>query len=240
MIAEVLVELKAKNIDKTFSYKIPDHLDVKVGERVLVPFGKQKLEGFVLKISNEIPDYKVKDIISLIDEEPVINEEMLELGKYISKKTLCNLISAYQTMLPTALKAKNGKIINKKYTSYITLIDENYQPKTASQVKIIDLLKEEKEIKKTILNEISSSSVKTLLKNNVLKEEVKEEYRIKDNSEPIKNTTKLTDQQQEVLDKIKYDSFKPYLIYGVTGSGKTEVYMNIIDNVLKEKKKLLS
>ena len=114
MIAEVLVELKSKNIDKTFSYKIPDNLNVQIGQRVLVPFGKQKLEGFILKITNEIPEYQVKEIISLIDENPVINEEMLELGKYISKKTLCNLISAYQTMLPTALKAKNGKIINKK------------------------------------------------------------------------------------------------------------------------------
>ena len=91
MIAEVLVEIKAKNIDKTFSYLIPKDFKekIKVGIRVLVPFGKQKLEGFVLKIKeNEKLDYELKEIISLIDEEPVLNKEMLELGKYISQKTI--------------------------------------------------------------------------------------------------------------------------------------------------------
>lgn len=239
MVAEVLVELKAKNIDKTFTYLIPSNLNVKVGIRVLVPFGPQKLEGFVLKITDELPDYELKEIINIIDEEPVINTEMLELGKYISKKTLCNLISAYQTMLPTALKAKNGKIVNKKYTSYITLIEEDYQTKSLSQMKIIDALKKQKEVKKSILNEISASSVKTLIKNNIIKEEIKEEYRIKDESKPIKSNIILTEQQKEVLNKIVYDKFRPYLIYGVTGSGKTEVYMNMIENVLKEKKEAI-
>ena len=122
MIAEVLVEIKAKNIDKTFSYSIPKDFKekIEVGIRVLVPFGKQKLEGFVLKIKeNEKLDYELKEIISLIDEEPVLNKEMLELGKYISQKTLCNLISAYQTMLPSALKAKKSLTINKKYITYL-------------------------------------------------------------------------------------------------------------------------
>ena len=108
MVAEVLIELKAKNIINTFSYLIPSDLNVEVGMRVLVPFGKQKLEGFVLRIEkNKDVDYELKEIIEVIDENPVLNSEMLELGKYISKKTLCNLISAYQTMLPAALKAHN-------------------------------------------------------------------------------------------------------------------------------------
>ena len=127
MYVDVLVELKAKQIDKTFTYLIPDNLKEKVsiGKRVLVPFGKQKLEGFVLNIeNNKDTDYELKEIISVIDEEPVLNSEMLELGKYISNKTLCNLISAYQTMLPAALKAHKDFNVNKKYISYIKLIDD--------------------------------------------------------------------------------------------------------------------
>ena len=81
MFAQVLVEIKAKNLDKTFTYKIPNNLNVEVGERVLVPFGKQKLEGFVLKIDNEEPEYETKEIISLIDLKPVLNKELIELGK---------------------------------------------------------------------------------------------------------------------------------------------------------------
>ena len=238
MCLEVLVEIKAKNLDKTFTYKTDNSL-VKVGSRVLVPFGRQKLEGFVLNIHNNKPDFDVKEIISLIDDEPVLNSEMLKLGEYISKKTLCNLISAYQTMLPNALKVKNGRVINKKMICYIELIDNNYQTKSLSQNKIIDLLKKEKKVKKSELNKISQSSVSTLLKNHIIKETIEEEYRIKDDSKPIVDNKKLTEEQKLVLSEIKYDSFKPYLIHGVTGSGKTEVYMRVIDNTLKDNKEAI-
>ena len=238
MYVEVLVEIKAKNLDKTFTYKTNDSC-VKVGSRVLVPFGHQKLEGFVLNIHNNKPDYEVKEIISLIDSEPVLNSEMLKLGKYISKKTLCNLISAYQTMLPNALKVKNGRVINKKMVSYIELIDESYITKSLSQNKIIDLLKKEKKVQKRELNKISVSSVNTLIKNNIIKETIEEEYRIKNEVKAVVDNKELTAEQKVVLSKIKYDNFKPYLIHGVTGSGKTEVYMRIIENVLSSKKEAI-
>jgi len=72
---------------------------------------------------------------NIIDD--LLNEELLELGNYISKKTLCNLISAYQTMLPTALKAKSGTIISKKYETYI-VIDKNCEVKTEKQKQIVE------------------------------------------------------------------------------------------------------
>ena len=114
MIIEVLVEIKAWKTDKTFSYHVPAQLekDIEIGKRVIVPFQNRELEGFILKIGSSV-DYEVKDIIDVIDEYPVLNKELLELGIFIKKKTLCNLISAYQTMLPAALKAKKGRNINK-------------------------------------------------------------------------------------------------------------------------------
>ena len=117
MVCEVLVEIKAKNIDKTFTYHIPDSLsnDISVGKRVLVPFGNRKIEGFVLNILDHMElNYPLKDVVEVIDEEPVLNSELLELGKFISKKTLCNLINCYQVMLPTALKARKGLEVPKK------------------------------------------------------------------------------------------------------------------------------
>ena len=74
MIAEVLVEVKAKGIDKTFSYRIPEGMSISVGMRVLVPFGKQEVEGFVLKMSKEEVEYDVKEILSVMDKEPILNE----------------------------------------------------------------------------------------------------------------------------------------------------------------------
>lgn len=243
MYADVLVELKARGIDKTFTYIIPDNLkdEVVIGKRVLVPFGKQQLEGFVLNIENKKDiDYELKEIISVTDENPVLNKELLDLGVYISKKTLCNLISAYQTMLPAALKAHKDFEVNKKYITYIKLIDKDYIPKNNNQKEIIDQIKE-KDILKSELTKISLSSLNTLKKLNVIEEYQEEIYRL--NNENIKEDKKviLNQEQKNIVNEVinNLNIFKPYLLHGVTGSGKTEVYMHIIEEVLKNKKQVI-
>ena len=103
MYIEVIVELSAKAVDKTFTYHVPPMLEqeIEIGKRVLVPFGRQQLEGFILNITREeVCDYPVKDILKVIDEHAVLNQELLQLGKYMQKKTLSSLVSCYQTMLP--------------------------------------------------------------------------------------------------------------------------------------------
>lgn len=123
MYVDVLVEIISGK-DQTFTYKCNDK-NIKVGMRVLVPFGRQKIEGFVVKINQEKNfDYEIKEVIDVIDESPVINEEMLNLGKYISKKTLSPLIKCYQTMLPSALKAGSKKNVNKKYQTYLIVTEK--------------------------------------------------------------------------------------------------------------------
>jgi primosomal protein N' (replication factor Y) len=124
MVANVLVELTNRNIDKTFTYNVPAFMegDIKVGIRVEVPFGKQKLEGFVLSIEEESSfQTDLKDIISLIDSNVILNDELLSLGCFIKESTLCTLISAYQAMLPKAFKAKKNVSINKKFDKFISL-----------------------------------------------------------------------------------------------------------------------
>ena len=243
MYIDVLVELKAKQIDKTFTYLVPNNLKnkVKVGIRVIVPFGKQKLEGFVLNITEKKEiDYEVKEIMDIVDKEPVLNSEMLELGKYISKKTLCNLISAYQTMLPAALKAHKDFVVNKKYISYIKLIDKSYIGKNDNQKQILDLLKNN-DVLKSELTKISISSLNTLLNKKVV-EEVKEEiYRLNISNELATKKIILNEEQKNVVNIVLNDlnCFRPYLVHGVTGSGKTEVYMHIIEEVLKQGKEVI-
>ena len=185
-------------------------------------------------------DYELKEIIDLIDIEPVLNKEMLELGKYISKKTLCNLINSYQTMLPTALKAHKNFKVNKKYITYIKLIDNNYTPKNDNQKNIIKLL-EKGNVLKSELNKISISSINTLLSKKVIEEVYEETYRLNDNNLCSDKKVLLNQEQQTVVDEVlkNKDKFIPYLLYGVTGSGKTEVYMNIIEDVLKDGKEVI-
>lgn len=238
MKADVLVEIKARGIDQTFTYLVPQSYqkNIKVGIRVLVPFGRQKLEGFVLSIHNNDTEFELKEIISIVDNEPILNSELLELGKYISKKTLCNLISAYQTMLPSALKAHKGFNVNKKYVTYLKLIDNNYVGKNEKQIQIINLLKKDK-LLKSVATKISVSAVNTLIKNNVIDEIKEEVYRLQSDVCKESKQINLTLEQQKVVDKVisSKDKFKPFLLHGVTGSGKTEVYMHIIEEIIKEK-----
>ena len=239
MFIDVLVEIKAKAIDQTFTYNVPSNLekDIEIGKRVLVPFSHQKLEGFILKKHNDKPEYNVKDIIEIIDEKPVLNKELLLLGKYIKEKTLCNLITAYESMLPTALKAKHKININKKYITYLKLnkYDESLIKNTKQQ-EIIELLKE-KDIEKSKLKDISLSSINTLIKNNIISEYKIEDYRLKEENNLVDNKHELNSIQKEVIKEIiDNKEQRPYLLHGVTGSGKTEVYMNVIEYYLSQNK----
>lgn len=245
MVCECLVELEHVFIDKTFTYKInKEQLSLlKVGMRVVVPFGKQTLEGFVLKIyeNKDVSlENKLKEIISIVDTYPILNEELLTLGKYISKTTLCSLMTSYQAMLPKALKAKKKVNMTPKYDTYICINYGMYNNDikfNASQEKILELLKENKKVKKEVLNKISVSSVNTLLKKNILLEEKEENYRYNlINEEKIKFN--LNEEQQKVYKEIFnfINTNETFLLYGVTGSGKTNVYMKVIEDVIKNNK----
>src|SRR3954469_18827897 len=110
-IASVIVDVPTKQTDRAFDYLIPEQWrgTIQPGMRVIVPFGPRQIQGFVVGLKTESDVNKVREIIEPMDLKPVLNQELLELGTWLTENTLCFKIFAYQVMLPAALKAKYEK-----------------------------------------------------------------------------------------------------------------------------------
>lgn len=238
MYVKVLIETRVKSNDMTFTYHVPESINENlIGKRVIIPFNNRMVEGFALEYTNKPKDYEVKEIYKVIDEERVLNDELIDLGKFVSEKYLCSLVYAYQAMLPKALKANHKISYNAKKLLYVKLNNKatNYDANTKQQLEIISFLKDNKEVLKSSIK--SKSSLKKLLEKNIVIEYEKEVYRNVQSIEDIKNVV-LTEEQINASKKIK-DSLgisKTMLLYGVTGSGKTEVYIDVVKEVVKNNK----
>ena len=233
MNVEVLLQINAL-LDKTFTYNVPLVMQkkVKVGIRVKVPFGNKTLSGIIINIKKEInTDYELKDVIELLDDEPLINSEMLQLGKFMSENYLCSLMSCYQSMIPSALKF-NKSNINIKYDTYIIKIKEKTNP-SKGEANILDLFINNNEVKRSdIKNKVI---LKRLIEEVILKEVKKELYRLNSNYEK-ENLKLLTKEQEKAYAYIKNSNKNTILLRGVTGSGKTEIYMHLITDMLNDNK----
>lgn len=242
MYALVLVEIGVKNVDKYFTYHIPDNLEdkINIGIRVKVPFNTREISGFVIKIINKIEDnnYEVKDILEVIDNEEVLNLELLKLGEYISSKTLCSMITAYQTMLPKALKA-NHKVAMKPKNEVIAVLNKDVSEiyeyiSFCSYKKQVEILKSIIENGSVKVVSSNVSSVTSLANKGLIKTISREVYRYNDNTIENKHTVFLNEEQSKVVKEVidNLNTNNTYLLKGVTGSGKTEVYMHIIKEVI--------
>ncbi|MEA0554386.1 primosomal protein N' [Lysinibacillus irui] len=115
LIAEVIVDVSTYHVDRPFDYQVPPEWEsvIELGCRVKVPFGPRNVLGFIvgLKHETDVPLNKLKGITQILDMEPALTEEMLQMAKWLKNNTICYEIDALQVMLPSALRAKYEKII---------------------------------------------------------------------------------------------------------------------------------
>lgn len=244
MIAEIIVDVQNSQVDKVFDYNIPSSFDfLKIGYRVVVPFGNRKIEGYIIGIKNstDCPPDKLKSIISVCDEYPLILPEIVELIKFMKDKLYLRLIDGIRLAIPSQVKKSDYKFV-----SFVTLNDENLEDylKTLNKrnqniPKIIECLRQNGKVQISFLNsKYGNANVKKLIDSGILSIQKNKINRLKI-SDKSQNKVELTSLQKTCVKDILKSTDKPIVLYGVTGSGKTEVYMNVIDKVLSQGKTAL-
>ncbi len=239
MFAKVIIDQDAKALDREFEYVVPQDMAVEAGMRVLVPFGARLLQGFVVELSSscEYDPSKLKEIDSVVEDFAVIKPEMLALMKYMAEKLHLKLASCLRLFLPAEMRTDKVRELIVKFVS----LAENFKMPSArakKQLEIVHFLQENGKQKfSDVSNQFGYAPLAALIKNGDVMVENEQILRAPEFDVLAREHRTLTDLQSRAVQTICEN--KTYLLHGVTGSGKTEVYMCLIEKQLSRGKSAL-
>ena len=245
LYAEIILNSEALEIDRPFTYKIPVELEDRIqkGQIVKVPFGmgNKTSEGFVLSIKGEDEvdiSFRVKKIHSIITDEPVIDSDNIKLIDFLREKYLCKYIDAFRLLIPVGIM-KGAKNKSKKVIVFKS-DDLSCIKKPEGYMEIINFLKDNsgKYTKSELINNNSISQYKlnSLIEKGLLAVEEETVFRYNSRTYNVDSEKELTLEQKKVLYEYNNSNNKLFLLKGVTGSGKTEVYMRMVEEAIKRNK----
>ena len=248
MVAQVIVDVVHSNVARPFSYLIPEKLNVCVGMRVLVPLGRRQVDGFVVDIMPkeraDVPPEKLRPIAKCLDDYPALLSQLLELAEELALECHCPLSETLRLMLPAAMRT--GRIQLKK-VPFAQLADgvdavreaENHRraPKRATLLRLLASGEAKAVSELAQLVNDPREALKALEKAGLVHLFEREVFRAPDGTDAIQPTAAppLTAEQQEALDTMLpalRQGAGAFLLHGVTGSGKTEVYLAMVRETL--------
>ena len=250
-ILEVLIQHPTLQLDRSFSYLYGGEEKVDVGFRVIVTFHNQRIMGFVISFREvnatkeaieESFGFPMSYVESIYDREPLLNDELLALSNEVAAYYLSPRIAVLQAMLPSSLKPSISALKGPKiaYEDWISLppgIDLEELKITDKQREILQLVQRNGEIRKKEAGH--PSIVKTLIENNYLLLAKKERHRLVIEEFEKEQPHVLNPSQQKAFDYVLSCEKEVILLQGITGSGKTEVYLHLTEEYLKKGKNVL-
>lgn len=244
-IAKVIIEYSVFEIDRVYDYLYDDSINVVKGSRVTLSFGNtHNVMAYVLdtvktsKTKEELEEeygFELKFITSVIDEESLLDEELTSLAYFMQKEYFATLISCFQTMLPKTFKPKSVKRAVIKLKPYLVINEMVSVKLTSKQSELYETIKEKKEIAKDEV-EYSSAIINALVSKGAITIEQKEVYRklnIEEN-DIYNNEYHLNEDQSNAIEEIIKVKGETFLLEGVTGSGKSEVYLHLARHYLNK------
>lgn len=246
LIAQVLIEYSTYQLDKAFSYAVND-LDVEPGKRVFVNFNNRKTVGVVLEIINYEGDnsdyqvehgYSLNPILSVVDDFVILNEELLDLAYHLKETTISPLISCLSVMLPSKLKPSSsfGK---KKYTIFVKTLPIKKDLLTPLQKEGYNYIINNQPLSQPDFNKAFPGGLLNRLEAKAAVKKISRESRYTEEMVAIKPFFELNKDQRSVYNEILNSDDSVYLLHGVTGSGKTEVYLQLARQALEKDESVL-